>query len=609
VAPALASAAFAPANPTSQTAAADRSAALQALDAQNALLPYALIFFGVSLPIFAWACSYAADRAWMSASFAIFAINWAAFYACVDWLKRHPERKGDVALRTRIHILGGLLWAAALAQISALGMGAGVAGEAILLFAAGGAAACVFFSAPNIAGLLIVGPAASAAPLIALFADANTRPMGQVMMAAIALVMALSLILNRLFRSLFALADEREVLVEERARSLDEAERLAQAKSDLVTTLSHEIRNGLTGVAHVLAAAGASGRAASTREQLNAALGSAQDLIAVLNATLDTVSSEPEDLKLEPRPLDLPAMARDVVQQFRPQAAAKGLELAVHVDDAVCDPAAGAVVADATRTRQILANLVGNAVKYTMRGRIELRLEPLGADRVRLEIADTGPGLSADELEVAFQPFQRISRTGAGIPGAGLGLSLSRRLAHLMHSEVSAESAVGVGSCFRLDMPVDHAARLDPAPATLEPVADTPIRPTRALRVLIAEDDPLNAAMLRTVLEQLGHQALHAHDGRRAFELAQICDVDLIMLDGHMPEMDGHEAARAIRALPGAIGRAPIVAVIGGDAEEAEAFRNAGVDEVLRKPVNVASVARAIAAATREEQPRLRVVS
>ena len=589
--------------------AADRSASLQALDAQSALLPYALIFFGVSLPIFAWACSYAADRAWMTASFAIFAINWAAFYGHVDWMKRHPERGDDLALRTRIHIIGGLLWAVALAQISAVGVGAGTAREPILLLAAGGAAACVFFSAPNIVGLLIVGPAASAPPLIALYADPGTRQMGQVMMAAIALVMALSLIFNRLFRSLFALADEREVLMEERARSLDEAERLAKAKSDLVTTLSHEIRNGLTGVAHVLAAAGASGRVASTREQLNAALGSAQDLIAVLNATLDTVAAEPEDLKLDLRPLDLPALARDVVQQLRPQAAAKGLELAIHVDDAIAEPDAGAVVADAIRVRQVLTNLVGNAVKYTVRGRIELRLEPLGDDRVRLEVADTGPGLSAEELEQAFQPFQRVARTGAGVPGAGLGLSLSRRLAHLMGSEVSAESAVGVGSCFRLDMPIDRAAHVEPAPPPAESTSDTPARPARALRVLIAEDDPLNAAMLRTVLEQLGHQTLLAHDGRRAFDLAQICDVDLIMLDGHMPEMDGPDAARAIRALPGAGGRAPIVAMIGGDADEAQAFQKAGVEEVLRKPVNVASVARAIAAAMREEQPRLRVVS
>jgi signal transduction histidine kinase/ActR/RegA family two-component response regulator len=589
--------------------AAAKSAALQSLDAQTALLPYALAFFGVSLPIFAWACSFAEDRPWMSASLAIFAINWAAFYANIDWMKRHPERISDVGLRTRVHILGGLLWAAALTQITIVGMGAGPARDSMLLLAVGGAAACVFFSAPNLAVLLIVGPAASAAPLLALCGDPSSRPMGRLALAAIALVMALSLILNRLFRRLFALASEREILVEERARSLDEAERLAKSKSDLVATLGHEIRNGLTGVAHVLSAAGGGGRSAPTRQQMNAALSSAQDLIAVLNATLDTVAAESGDLTLEHRAFDLPGLARDVAQVLRPQAAAKGLELAVHVDDALAAAGAGAVVADAARTRQILTNLLGNAVKYTVRGRIEVRLDQLGADRVRLEIADTGPGLSTEELEIAFQPFQRIARTGAGVPGAGLGLSLSRRLAHLMRGEVSAESALGVGSCFRLDLPFDPTARFESPALVSEQTGDEPLRQIRGMRVLIAEDEPLDTAMLRTALEQLGHHVLHAHDGRRAYDLAQICDVDLIMLDGQMPEMNGPDAARAIRGLSGASGRAPILAVIGGDAEEAGAFLAAGVEQVLRKPVTVANVARAIAAAIREDHPKLRAVS
>ena len=589
--------------------AAEQSAALQALDAQTALLPYALVFFGVSLPIFAWAGSFAIDRPWMSATFAIFAINWAAFYANVDWMKRHPERRQDVALRTRVHILGGLLWAAALAQISAIGMGAGPAGEAVLLLATGGAAACVFFSAPNLVALLTVGPAASAPPLLALFADPSTRPMGRVMMAAIALVMALSLILNRLFRNLFALATEREMLVEERARSLDEAERLARSKSDLVATLGQEIRNGLTGVAHVLAAAGGGGRAAATREQLNAALGSAQDLIAVLNATLETVATEPGDLKLERRAIDMAGLAQEVVQSLRPQAAAKGLELALHIDEAITAPEVGAVVADPGRMRQIMANLIGNAVKYTMRGRIEARLDLIAPDRMRFEVADTGPGLSPEEIELAFQPFKRIARTGAGVPGAGLGLSLSSRLTKMMQGTISVASAVGVGSCFRLDMPLDRSARLEPAPASESARIDTPHRATGALRILVAEHEPLNAAMLRTVLEQLGHHALLAHDGRRALDLAELCDVDLVMLDADLPQLNGPATARAIRQLSGPNGRAPIIAIIDGEADAARAFREAGVDHVLRKPVTVASVARAIATATLDEQPLRRAAS
>jgi two-component system, sensor histidine kinase len=580
--------------------------ALQSLDAQAALLPYALVFFGVALPIFAWACSFAADRVWMTASFVVFAINWAMFYAIIDWQKRHPEALGDVNLRSRIHILGGLLWAGALAQISVVALGAGTAREPLLLLTVGGAAACIFFSAPNLAALLIITPAAAAPPLLALYVDPSTQTTARLGLGGIALVMALSLILNRLLRRMFTLANEHDALLEERARSFDEAEALAKTKSDLVATLSQEIRTGLTGIAHTLGAAGAGGRSAPTREQLNAALGSAQELIAVLNATLDTVSAESGLLDLDPRPFDIAALAHEAVAEARPLAAAKGLELNVHVDDGLAY--GGGVVADETRTRQILANLIGNAIKYTVRGRIEVRLEPPAAGRVRLEVADTGPGLTPEELELAFQPFQRIARTGAGVSGAGLGLSLSRRLAALMKGEVSAESAVGVGSCFRLDLPFDTNVRL-PQPAGAPETQPAPGRGARALRVLIAEDDPLNAAMLRAALEQLGHHVLHAQDGRRAVDLAQVCDVDLIMLDGAMPELDGPAVARAVRALAGASATAPIVAVIGGDAEEAEAFADVGVDQALRKPVTVASVARAIAGALHEEPPRLKAVS
>jgi CheY-like chemotaxis protein len=220
---------------------------------------------------------------------------------------------------------------------------------------------------------------------------------------------------------------------------------------------------------------------------------------------------------------------------------------------------------------------------------------------VRLEVVDSGPGLSADELAKAFEPFSRVARTGAGVPGAGLGLSLSRRLAELMGGEVSAESAPGVGSRFWLDLPWDPAARVAEPPA---PAPDEAAAPAKTLRVLIAEDDKLNAAMLRAVLEQLGHKVLHAQDGRRAVELLGRAEVDLVMLDGRMPEMDGPATARAMRALPGPAARLPVVAVIGGDAEDAAAMLEAGADTVLRKPVTVAGVARAVADAAERDAPQ-----
>jgi len=580
------------------------SVALQSLDAQAALLRYALILFGVGLPIFVWGASFARDRLWMLASLVIFAINWSAFYAVLDWTRRRPEQLVDVGLRTRVHILGGLLWAGAVAQISILGAGAGAVSEPMLLLALGAAAICVFFSAPSLPALLIVGPAACAGPLIALFLDPTERPIARIALAATALGFALSLIFNRLLRRLFALADERETLIGERAESLATAERLTKSKSDLIATLSHEIKTGLTGVAHVLSSAVGGGRAQPSRDQLLAALDSAEDLIAVLEATLDTEMAEAGALSLVRLPFDPARLARDLVLLHRPQAAAKGIELSVHIDEQLAHDGDGGVVGDAVRTRQILSNLVGNAVKYTLRGRVEVRVERAEPNRLRIEVADTGPGLTPDELMLAFDAFSRIERTSTGVPGAGLGLSLASQLALLMGGEVSAESAVGVGSCFWLDLPYDPAVRL----TRLDNVDDGQSR-DRSLKVLLADDDALGAAMLRGVLEQLGHHVLHARDGRRTFDLVQLCEVDLIMLDGRLPETGGPETIRAIRKLAGAVGQLPIVAVIEGDGEEARAVLEAGADQVLRKPASVSSVARVLAAVARRTPPMIEALA
>ena len=575
------------------------SAAAQSLEAQAALLPYALAAFAVGLPILVWVCSFAPDRMWMTASLVIFAVNWAAFYGVVDWMKRNPTYRSDTDLRLRIHVLGGLLWAGAVIQLTLLGLGAGPAREPVLLLAAGAAAICVFFSAPCLPTLLIVAPTACAPPLLALYADEATRPTGQLTLAAIALVMALSLILNRLLRGLFILADDREKLIDERARSLARAHKLARSKSDLVATLSNEIRNGLTGVADVLAAAtGAGGRTAPSREQMTAALGSAQDLIAVLNATLDSETAEAGRLSVFRRPFDPARLARELMLLNGPAAASKGLELAIHVDEPLDDPSSGAVVGDATRARQVLSNLIDNAIKYTVRGRIEVRVELLVPDRLRFAVADTGPGLSDWELDQAFEAFTRIERTGAGVPGAGLGLSLSRRLAELMGGEVSVQSAQGVGSCFRLDLPFDPAARCEPAPGAPQQAVSE--RGARSLRVMVAEQDGLQAAMLRAVLEQLGHSVVHAQNGRRACDLARVCDFDLVMLNGRLSELDGPATIKAIRRPESAAGRAAIVAVIDGDADEARACLDAGANAVMRRPVSVANVARTLATAMRD---------
>ncbi|WP_293316744.1 ATP-binding protein [Phenylobacterium sp.] len=570
------------------------SLAHQALDAQAALLPYALVAFVVSMPVFVWAGSYAANAAWMTASFALFAMACGATYAAVNWL-RTPAAE-DLRARARVHIVTGLVWAGCVAQVAAFADGAGPMREILLLMATAAAVICIFFTAPWLPSLLVVGAAAAAGPLIALFSSPHSQNAATLAWGGVALAFALALMLNRVLRRQFAMAAEREVLIAERAGKVEEASRLARSKSDLVATLSHEIRNGLTGVSHVLAAAaGRNGRAAPSREQLSAALDAVSDLIAVLNTTLDSETAEAGRLAVDVRPLDAPALVRDLMLLNRPQAGAKGLELSVYVAPELAE-GSGAALVDPARVRQILANLIGNAIKFTVRGRVEARLSLTPEGRVLIEIADTGPGLSDLELSQAFEAFHRVERTSAGVPGAGLGLSLSRQLARLMNGELTATSAPGVGSCFGLLLPYDPLAA---APADL--AADTPDDAQaegRKLRILMAEDDSLNAAMMRAVLEQLGHQVVHAQDGRRAVDLARVCEFDLALIDGRMPGLDGPEATAAIRALDGPACDLPIIAVIGGDAGEALECTRAGADAVLRKPVSVTAVARAVADAT-----------
>jgi signal transduction histidine kinase/CheY-like chemotaxis protein len=570
------------------------SVADQSLAAQAALLPQALGVFAVSLPIYVWAGSFARDAAWMSASFAIFAINWGCFYFAIQQLKR-PELQ-ETAVRARIQLMCGLLWSVAVWQMAAFADHSGAPRETLLMMTVGAAVICLFFTAPSLPSLLTVGPIAMAGPLSALLSRPQSSGVGQIAWGAFALASMLCLILNRNLRHTYRLAAEREQLARERTASLDEAERLARSKSALIATLSHEIRNGLTGVAHVLAAAaGHGGRAAPSREQSAAALAAANDLIAVLNATLDTETAEAGRLMVDLAPFDPVVMVRELALHARPQAAAKGLELHVFVEPALESRRAGAALADAARVRQVLSNLIANAVKYTVRGRIEARVERRGEQRLAIAIADTGPGLSPDELELAFEPFKRVERTAAGLPGAGLGLSLSKRLVALMGATLTTDSAVGVGACFTLELDYDAGALIDvgerPAEAEVALAEGT-------LKVLMAEDDGLNAAMLRTILEQLGHQVVHAQNGRRAVDLARAVGFDLIMLDGRMPQMSAPDAIRAIRKLAAPVGEAPIIAVIGGDAaEEAGECLAAGADAVMRKPVSVAAVARAIAEA------------
>jgi len=568
----------------------DPTVADQGMRAQTALLPYALLAFSICLPIFVWVGGHAANAAWMSLNLASFAIGWAAFYSAVNWLK--TPAAADLRRRARVHVLVGLVWALTIAGLAAFAHFSGPVREALLLLSLAGALVCAVFTVTWLPSLLIVAPAALAGPLVALFLHPEDQNLARLALGAAALGLALALLVNRILRTQFALAAERELLIAERAEQAEAARRLARSKSDLVSTLSDEIRHGLTGVAHVLASAVGRGRAAPSRQQITAALDAVNELLGVLDTTVDAENAEAGRLTVEARPFDLVALAHDLVQVSRPGAAAKGLELSVRLDERLAD-GQGCAVGDPVRARQVLGALVANAVKFTVRGRVEVRLSVVG-ERVAAAVADTGPGLAEHELAAALRPFERVARTSAGASGAGLGLPLAVRLARLMGGDVRAESAVGLGSCFTLELPFDAAVRLQQPPSTPPPAAIED--PGRRLRILMVEGEARAGAMLRACLEQLGHQVIHAADGGRAVGLARVCDLDLMVADGAA-------TVAALRAVDGAASVTPVIALTSGEAEDADAALGAGCDALLRRPVAVPATARAIAEALQARRP------
>src|SRR6185369_3831429 len=286
-----------------------------------------------------------------------------------------------------------------------------------------------------------------------------------------------------------------------------------------------------------------------------------------------------------PEPVDLARLVRDVESLMRVQAQSKGLALNITMDADV----PRWVRADPTRLKQILFTLLSNAVKFTPAGHVHLKVESgsgVQAGRVVFSVIDTGIGMDEATQSRVFQRFvQGDETTSRRHGGTGLGLEISRSLARLMGGDISVKSAPREGSTFVLHVPLP---RIGP------PVLGGPSHgcagggPGRMLKVLVAEDHPVNRAYLEAVLDKLGHQAVFAENGEEAVRAAQAQDFDIVLMDLHMPVMDGFAAARAIRALPLPRGAMPIVALTADAFQDSqELARQAGMDEMLTKPAHL----------------------
>jgi signal transduction histidine kinase/ActR/RegA family two-component response regulator/HPt (histidine-containing phosphotransfer) domain-containing protein len=383
---------------------------------------------------------------------------------------------------------------------------------------------------------------------------------------------------------------QRRLVLEELANSLSQARRDAesasQAKSVFLANMSHELRTPFHGLMGMLSLLRETGLNPRQIDYLRTATESADHLLAILNDILDMSQLESGRLTLSPAPVELRTLARDVEALMRPQAGAKGLALHVDVDPAVPER----VMADATRLKQILFNLLSNAIKFSDRGAVLLHVRPrLGAEsrpEIEFAVVDTGTGMDEATLERLFNRFAQGDQTRSRKHGGtGLGLEISRNLARLMHGDVTASSRLGEGSSFTLRVPLEAVIE---TPPRSDNGAAAPAKLARPLRVLVAEDHPINRQYIAALLDSLGHQTHFAANGQDALDAARSMPFDLVLMDLHMPLMDGVAATRAIRTLPEAArSTVPIVAMTADAfAETRDRCLVAGMNDFLTKPVS-----------------------
>jgi signal transduction histidine kinase/ActR/RegA family two-component response regulator len=376
-----------------------------------------------------------------------------------------------------------------------------------------------------------------------------------------------------------------------------EAVAASRAKSAFLATMSHEIRTPLNGVLGMVQVMERGALARKQREHLAVIRQSAGALMKVLNDVLDISKIEAGKLELNSQPFDPAAFAEGIRGLYEVLAEERGLRFRLEFTDA----ATGLCVGDEARLRQIVSNLISNALKFTADGEIGVSL---AADDRRLTctVRDTGIGIPPAEQATIFEKFTQVDgATTRSFEGTGLGLAICRDLVVLMGGEISVVSTPGEGSAFTFQIPLTRAAA-----ATSQPAPEPAVVTERTRRVLVVDDKPTNQLVLRIMLEQLGCECGFAADGAEAVAAWDAEPWDVILMDIHMPRMDGLEATAAIRAREQAEARppTPILAVTASVmAHEAQAYRAAGFDDVVPKPIELPVLVQRLDALLRARPP------
>lgn len=378
-------------------------------------------------------------------------------------------------------------------------------------------------------------------------------------------------------------------LNDELTEATEKAERAAKAKSQFLATMSHELRtpmNGVLGISQIIAS---ETQEKTTKEHVKVILDSGQHLMTILNDILDFSKVEENKLELEAAPFNLPQVLTPVCSAIQPLIEEKNIQL--YVENEV--PENIEFNGDCARIRQILFNLAGNAVKFTGDGHVLIRAE-LDEQRKRLllSVNDTGIGIPEDKQGRIFNSFEQAdTSTTRKFGGTGLGLAIVKKLTELMSGEIKLKSVESIGTQFLVDLPIPWVEKEQPAMPNTE--AEQQQENKRNLHILLAEDNRVNAIVAKGFCEKLGHTVEIAENGLIATKKAQENQYDLILMDNHMPEMNGVEATRFIREKLGV--KTLLFAYTADVFREAhDNFIDAGADHVLTKPLQRESFADAL---------------